>query len=100
VSTTLREPLPWQNSRLLPSLDEVAALKAETESDLLVMGSGALVRSLLARQLVDRLIVVIHPLLLGRGMRMFADDGLYAELRLTDIATTPKGVVIATYERR
>ncbi len=100
VSTTLREPLEWQHSVLLSSLDEVATLKRESEGDLLVMGSGVLVRSLLERELVDRLIVVIHPLLLGKGTRMFADDGRYAELRLRDSTTTPKGVVIATYERK
>jgi len=100
VSTTLREPLEWQHSVLLRDLDEVATLKQEFEGDLLVMGSGVLVRSLLERELVDRLIVVIHPLLLGKGTRMFADDGRYAELRLTDSVTTPKGVVIATYERK
>jgi dihydrofolate reductase len=100
VSTTLREPLPWQHSVLFRSLDEVATLKQESERDLLVMGSGVLVRSLLERDMVDRVTVVIHPLLLGKGTRMFAEDGRYAELRLTDSATTPMGVVIATYERK
>ena len=100
VSTTLRDPLEWQNSVLLRGLDDVATLKQKSEGDLLVMGSGVLVRSLLAKGMVDRLIVVIHPLLLGKGTRMFADDGCLAELRLSDEVTTPKGVVIATYERK
>jgi dihydrofolate reductase len=100
VSTTLREPLEWQHSVLLRSLDEVATLKQKSEGDLLVMGSGVLVRSLLERDLVDRLTIVIHPLLLGKGTRMFAGDARYAELRLTDSVTTPKGVIITTYERK
>jgi dihydrofolate reductase len=100
VSSTLSEPLPWQHSALLRSVEEVAALKEKTDSDLLVMGSGVLVRSLLERELVDRLVVVVHPLLLGKGTRMFTDGGRYEELRLTDSVTTPKGVIVATYERR
>ena len=100
VSTTLREPLPWKNSRLLggDGVEAVSALKATNGADLLVMGSGVLVQSLLHRALVDRMILMIHPVVLGTGRRLFAEDGARAELRLTDSITTTTGVIIATYE--
>lgn len=99
VSTTLREPLSWEDSVLLPDLDAVAALKQSPgDGDLLVMGSGALVRALLERALVDRMVLAIHPLLLGSGTRMFAEGGPRLGLRLADSVTTTRGVVIAVYE--
>jgi dihydrofolate reductase len=97
VSTTLREPLPWRNSALLAGADAVAALRAQPGGDLVILGSGALVRSLLARGLVDELVVLVHPLVLGTGRRLFADGGPPAALGLVGATTTPTGVVIATY---
>jgi dihydrofolate reductase len=100
VSTTLSEPLPWSNSTLLVGevAESVGALKRESEEDIGVLGSGELVRSLQGHGLVDRYVLMIHPLVLGRGRRLFADEGAYARLRLTDNVTTTTGVVIATYE--
>ena len=102
VSTTLGEPLPWKNSRLLSGdgAEAVAALKAEDGPDLMVMGSGVLVQSLQRRDLIDRFMLMIHPVVLGEGRRMFADDGTFANLRLVDSVTTTTGVIIATYEPR
>jgi dihydrofolate reductase len=100
VSTTLHEPLPWNNSRLLSGdgVESVAALKAQEGPDLLIMGSGVLILSLLQRRLIDRFMLMIHPLVLGTGRKMFADGGQPAELRLVDSVTTTTGVIIATYE--
>ena len=100
VSTTLGEPLPWKNSHLLSGdgAEAVAALKAGDGPDLMVMGSGVLVQSLLRRDLIDRFVLMIHPLVLGAGRRMFADEGTFADLRLVDSVTTTTGVIIATYE--
>lgn len=100
ASTTLSEPLPWCNSALLEgdAAESVARLKEQPGDDLLVLGSGALVRSLMRRELVDQYVLLIHPLLLGRGRRLFADDGALARLRLVDSQTTTTGVVIATYQ--
>ena len=100
VSRTLSEPLPWSNSTLLRGdvAESVAALKRESEQDIGVLGSGELVRTLQQHGLVDTYVLMIHPLLLGSGRRLFADDGSYAELQLTDSVTTTTGVVIATYE--
>jgi len=97
---TLKEPLPWRNSTLLDgdAADAVAKLKEEPGEDLGVLGSGQLVRSLMQRGLVDEFVLMIHPLVLGTGRRLFADGSAFAELRLTDATTTTTGVVIAKYQ--
>mgnify|MGYP000859092571 CR=1 FL=1 len=99
ASRTLDEPLPWVNSTLLKgdAAEAVARLKEQPGKDLLVMGSGQLVQSLMRHNLVDEFMLMIHPLVLGRGRHMFADGGPYAALRLVDAITTTTGVVIATY---
>jgi dihydrofolate reductase len=101
ASTTLKEPLPWRNSALLEgdAADAVAALKRQQDKDMVVLGSGELVRSLLRRDLVDRYVLLIHPLVLGSGRRLFADGGPTVRLRLVDATTTTTGVVIATYQK-
>ena len=100
ASTTLAEPLPWQNSTLLKgdASETVARLKKQAEKDILVMGSGELVRSLMRHKLVDIYKLLIHPLVLGSGRRLFPDDGSLAALKLVDSVTTTTGVVIATYQ--
>ena len=100
ASRTLKEPLLWRNSTLLDgdAAEAVAKLK-EGPEDLGVLGSGQLVRSLMQHGLVDEFVLMIHPLVLGTGRRLFGDGGAFAELRLTDTTTTTTGVVIATYER-
>ncbi len=100
ASTTLSEPLSWSNSTLLKgdAAEAVARLKQEPGKDLLVMGSGVLVQSLMRRNLVDEYVLLIHPLVLGSGRRLFPDGGAFAALRLVDTRTTPTGVVIATYQ--
>jgi dihydrofolate reductase len=100
ASRTLREPLPWQNSVLLAgdAADEVARLRQQEGKDIVILGSGELVRSLMARNLIDRYLLQIHPLVLGSGQRLFTDDAVLAKLRLLDSQSTSKGVVIATYE--
>ncbi len=62
------------------------------------MGSGVLIQSLQQRDLIDRFVLMIHPLVLGAGRRMFADGGTFADLRLVDFVVTTTGVIIATYE--
>jgi len=100
ASTTLKEPLPWVNSTLLKgdAAEAVARLKAQPGKDLVVLGSGVLLRSLMQHKLVDEFILLIHPLVLGSGRRLFSDGGQFAALRLTDAKTTTTGVVIATYQ--
>ena len=76
ASRTLREPLPWQNSTLLAgdAAETVARLKEQPGKDLVVLGSGDLMQTLMRHGLVDEYVLLIHPLVLGRGRRLFADD--------------------------
>jgi len=98
ASTKLKEPLPWMNSILLKgnAVDAVAKLKKESGKDLVILGSGMLIQSLMKHNLIDEYTLLIHPLILGTGTRMFA-DGLSATLRLVNSKTSSTGVVIATY---
>ena len=99
ASTTLSEPLPWINSTLLKgdAAEAVARLKEEPGKDLVVLGSGELAQSLMRANLIDEYVLLIHPLVLGSGRRLFPDGGTFAALRLVDTKTTTTGVVIATY---
>ncbi len=100
ASTTLEEPLAWSNSTLLKgdAAEAVARLKEQPGKDLVVLGSGELVQSLMRRNLVDEYVLLIHPLVLGSGRRLFPDGGAFTALRLVDTKTTTTGVVIATYQ--
>ena len=101
VSRTMREPLPWQNSTLLhgDAADSVRQLAAKIDHDLTIIGSGELVRSLAAADLVDQYVLLVHPLLLGSGRRLFAADAPRQQLTLTNSVTTTTGVILATYTR-
>jgi dihydrofolate reductase len=102
VSRTLEDADAWQNSILLrgDAVNLVAELKAQPGSDLSIIGSASLVRSLHAAGLIDRYTLVICPLTLGSGTRLFDDLGPLTEFDLTGSVTTTKGVIIAHYTRR
>jgi dihydrofolate reductase len=99
ASTTLEGPLDWQNSTLLEGdvPDAVAKLREQPGGDTVILGSGELVRSLMPHDLVDELVLSIHPLVLGSGLRFFVDAGPFRALKLVDSVTTTTGVIIATY---
>jgi dihydrofolate reductase len=99
ASTTLSEPLSWRNSTLLEgdAADAVERLKEQPGKDLVILGSGELIRSLMRRDLIDEYVLPIHPIVLGSGQRLFADGSAFSELRLVDVTPTTTGVVIATY---
>jgi dihydrofolate reductase len=100
ASQTLREPLPWQNSTLLSGdvPEIVARLKAQPGKDIVVLGSGELLQTLMRHDLVDQYVLLIHPLVLGQGRRLFGDDAQRMALRLVKSVTTGTGVVIGTYQ--
>lgn len=99
VSNSLSEPLPWPNSTLLHGdvASAVGGLKADVDGVLAIMGSGRLIAALMAAELIDEYLLMIHPLVLGSGQRLF-QPGQQSRLRLTDSTVTPTGVVVATYE--
>jgi dihydrofolate reductase len=100
ASTTLKEPLPWSNSTLLKGAVPKAAaeLKAQPGKDIVVLGSGELIQTLMRHNLIDQYMLLIHPLILGSGHRLFRESGPFAKLRLVETRTTTTGVVIATYQ--
>ena len=102
VSSTLSEPLPWENSILLPGdpAASVAQIKSQPGPDLGIVGSAQLVRSLFAAKLIDRYLLLIHPLVLGQGRRLFDDRGPDGDFELVDSVVTHKGVIITSYEQR
>lgn len=99
VSSTLAEPLPWPNSTLLQGAvaDVVGDLKGQTDGVLGIMGSGELIGALMAADLIDEFLLMIHPLVLGIGRRLFP-DAADVSLRLLDSSKTSSGVAIAVYE--
>ncbi len=99
ASRTLKAPLGWSNSTLLTgdAVPAVAELKQSMEKDLVIFGSGGLIQSLVAGRGVDQFTLLIHPVVLGTGRRLFTEPGAMAEFTLRDAVTTSKGVVVATY---
>ena len=98
VFTRGGQPLEWQNSRRLGSLDTLAEVKGGEGPDLIIQGSGTLYPQLLASGLIDRLVLMTFPLVLGAGKRLFGDGTLPASMRMLDHEVTPRGNIIATYE--
>jgi len=100
LSTTLHEPLPWQNSTVISGdvPRAVADLKAGQAKDIQLIGSGELVQTLIAEDLIDEYLLMIHPIVMGIGKRLFRDERATATLRLIESTPTSTGVVIARYE--
>lgn len=100
ASASATTKLAWPNSTLLhgdiPAA--VAELKQRSGGNLVIMGSGQLIRSLLPHRLIDEYLLMIHPLVLGSGQRLFEDDGRQAKLRLLASTATASGVLLLTYE--
>jgi dihydrofolate reductase len=99
ATKTLTEPLEWENSTILPGdvAKAVADLKEEDGDHLLVIGSAELVKTLVDHDLVDEFRMMIDPLVIGGGKRLFPEDGALNELKLIDSETTKTGAILATY---
>jgi dihydrofolate reductase len=99
ASRTLSDPLEWQNSTVLQGdvTEAVAALRQEDGADLHVIGSTELVQMLIEHRLVDEFRLMIDPLVLGGGKRIFRDDGSLRPLRLVTGEVTTTGAFLATY---
>ena len=100
VSRTLSEPLSWQNSTLITGdvVGRLRQLKAEVDGDLVVIGSGDLVQTLMANGLVDQYRLMVYPVVLGEGKRLFRDAEAIKRLHLTESETTSVGILLLTYE--
>jgi dihydrofolate reductase len=99
VSTTLEGPLEWNNTSLIGEnvAEELSELKRQSGKDIVISGSGALVRSLLDDGLIDELKLMVHPVVVGSGKRLFEDGEKQTALELVDSRTFATGVVYLTY---
>ena len=98
VSTTLREA-KWNNSKLITGnlAEEVSRLKREVGQSIVVLGSGELVHTLLQQKLIDEYLLMVMPLVLGKGKRLFR-EGINTTLRLVESKSYSTGVVSLTYQ--
>lgn len=99
VMSNTMEKSDWKNSVFLKSLADIENLKQTDGSDLHVQGSCELIQLLLQHDLVDELWLLIHPLTLGEGKKLFDNGTFPATFTLTESLTTPTGVIIANYKR-
>jgi dihydrofolate reductase len=100
VSTTLEEPLEWQNSTLIGDnvAEEISRLKEQPGKDISISGSPTLVRSLLEEDLLDELRLMVHPIVVGSGKRLFEDGGDQKALQLVDSKIFSTGVLYLSYQ--
>lgn len=98
VLTRGDRPLEWQNSHRLESLDALAELKRGDGPDLVIQGSSTLYPQLLGAGLIDRMTLMIFPVVLGRGKRLFGDDTPARSMRMVEHQVSPAGNIFATYE--
>lgn len=89
----------WKNTVFLKNVEDIQQLKNSDDPDLHVWGSSKLIQLLLKNDLVDELRLVIYPLTLGQGQRLFADGTIPAAFILTESTVTPDGVIMANYQR-
>src|SRR6185436_14701790 len=103
LSKTMKKSDPlvtgWKNSVLLRNLADIKKLKKSKGSELKVWGSSKLTQLLLKHDLVDELWLKIHPLILGKGKKLFDDGSIPAAFKLTESTVTSTGVIIANYKR-
>jgi len=98
VLTRGEAPLTWQNSERLASIEAIARLKSGDGPDLLIQGSSTLYPQLLAAGLIDRLMVMTFPVVLGGGKRLFGDGTSGGAMRMNDHTESARGTIIASYE--
>jgi dihydrofolate reductase len=91
-------PLDWENSHRLATLDDLAEVKHGSGPDLIIQGSGTLYPQLLDRCLLDELVLMTFPVILGSGKRLFGDGTPAQSMRMSEHQITSAGNVIATYE--
>jgi dihydrofolate reductase len=100
ASTTLEEPLEWNNSSLIKgnTAEEVSRLKQQPGQDILIAGSADLVDTLMPYGLIDEYRLMIHPVVVGSGKRLFSEESDRTALRLVETKRFGSGVVVLTYQ--
>src|SRR5215211_1892054 len=100
VSTTLEEPLEWNNSTLIKGdvAEVVSRLKQQPGQDILIYGSGELVHTLMQHDLTDEYRLIVFPVVLGSGKRLFKDGSDTKVLSFVDTKTFSSGVVVLSYQ--
>jgi dihydrofolate reductase len=98
ISTTINKT-GWQNTVFLNSIEDIENLKSSNGSDIEVWGSSKLIQLLLKHDLVDELWLIIHPLTLGQGKKLFVDGAIPAAFTLIESITTPSGLIMANFKR-
>lgn len=93
------ESSDWKNTVFVKNVEDIKKLKQSEGSDLQVWGSSQLIQLLLKHDLVDELRLKIYPLTLGTGKKLFGDGTIPAAFTLTDVTTTPSGIIMANYQR-
>jgi dihydrofolate reductase len=102
ASMTLRDPAPWPNTTLLAgnAPGAVSALKKQPDNDLVIMGSGQLIQSLMGHDLIDEYMLIVHPRLLGAGRRLFPEGAPPTSLQLVSATPTSTGALVVVYQPR
>ena len=99
ASRTLREPLEWNATLIGEDLaEEVSKLKQQDGKDILIFGSGDLVNTLMEHDLIDEYRLMVFPVVVGKGKRLFGDAGETKDMRLVDTKSLGSGVIVLTYE--
>ena len=98
VLTRSDKPLEWHGSERVPDLDALAAIKAGDGPTLVIQGSSTLYPQMMARGLIDRLVLMIAPVVLGDGKRLFGEGTPAGAFKLVEQRTTPGGFIMATYD--
>lgn len=100
VLSTSKEASTWENTVFVKNKTEIIALKKSKGSDLKIWGSSKLVQLLLKHDLVDDIWLIICPVMLGRGKKLFAEGAIAATYELVESSITPKGILFVNYKRK
>lgn len=99
VLSTTRKKSDWENSEFLSAVEDIKKLKNSDGGDIKVWGSATLVQLLLQHDLVDEIGLLIYPIILGKGKKLFDDGSVPSAFTLIESTTTPRGVIAASYKR-
>ncbi len=99
VLSDTRKKSDWENSVFIDTISDIEKIKSSEGGEIHVWGSSQVVQLLLQHELVDEFWLMIHPVILGSGKRLFSDVSIAAAFTLSESVATPSGVIIANYQR-